>query len=149
MVRQRWSTWDQFKRDLNNTFRSEVPIDYGTTRMGDRDFESYWGNYPFMDIEENDEELIIKVDLPGFDKDEIQVNLTENEFEVRALKEEDEEDEDTFSILRERTSASCYRKITLPERVQPDKAVASYNRGVLQINAPKIEDKRRRFLSID
>lgn len=148
MARQRWSTWDQFKRDLNNTFRSEVPIDYGTTRMGDRDFESYWGNYPFMDIEENDEELIIKVDLPGFDKDEIQVNLTENELEVRALKE-NEENEDTFSILRERTSASCYRKITLPDRVYPEKAIATYNKGVLQINAPKIENTRRRSLTID
>ncbi len=146
MRKNNWNTWNQFKRDMNNVFKSDVPIEYGS----EKEDNLHADTYPFINIEETEDNLIINADVPGFDKDEIKVNLTEDELEINAEKEDYEEEETKYIISRERDEERMYRKITLPEKVSPQEAIAKLDKGVLTITAPKsMDDSGKDYLDIE
>ncbi|MHA1207937.1 MAG: archaeal heat shock protein Hsp20 [Candidatus Freyarchaeota archaeon] len=77
---------------------------------------------PLTDVIETENEVIIVAETPGIDKEEIQLNSTENEVEIRA-------------------GNKFYKKVQLPAVVDPEKAKASYKNGILEIKIPKKEKK--------
>ncbi|WP_281194650.1 Hsp20/alpha crystallin family protein [Halorubrum sp. F4] len=95
-----------------------------------------------VDLIETDEELTVLADLPGFDDDEISVELRDETLTVAATPsgaEEDDVDEadDDRYHLRERRHGAISRRIPLPAAVEPDAATAAYDAGVLTVTLPK------------
>ena len=90
---------------------------------------------PVLDITENDTSWLAKLELPGVDKDDIQLNISEQGVEVKVEKQLDKEEKGENSYKK--FSASFYRCFPLPEGVDPDKVDAEYKNGVLEINIPK------------
>lgn len=97
---------------------------------------------PLTDLEETDREVIAKFELPGVDKKDIQLNITENKIEVKVEKKKESEEKKKCYYRVERRYAGFYRAIPLPEGVHPEKAKAKYEDGILKVTMPKAETKK-------
>ncbi|WP_379796949.1 Hsp20/alpha crystallin family protein [Haloplanus sp. GCM10025708] len=111
------------------------------------DQSSRWKETPFgvesgesmsIDLEDRDDEFVVTADLPGFDKDDIDVQLTDDTLEIHADHEEEHEEEQEGRYIRqERTRRSMSRSIRLPEAVDKSEVTAEYDNGVLTVTLPK------------
>ena len=104
---------------------------------------------PFIDVIESDKEIIATAEMPGLEKQDININVTEDRLEISAQTKHEEKKEEKGYIYRERRSGSYYRAISLPSPVDPDKSNASYKNGVLEIKMPKTEVKKKTPLKIE
>jgi HSP20 family protein len=75
--------------------------------------------------------------LPGFDRDDVVVRLTDNRLHIEADREAESEEETGRKLRRERHRRSMERSISLPSAVDADGTEATMNRGVLTIHLPK------------
>ncbi|HEY3274734.1 MAG TPA: Hsp20/alpha crystallin family protein [Methanocella sp.] len=94
---------------------------------------------PDVDVEERGNDIIVTADMPGVDKSDIRINVTEdNVLEISAEKKAEEKKEEQGYIRHERSYSRYYRAIRLPVPVDKTKAKASYNNGVLDVTMPMI-----------
>jgi HSP20 family protein len=97
---------------------------------------------PTVDIREIDSEVIISASLPGVDKKDISVEVTDHTLTIRGeRKEESEEKMRGGYVRREQAYGSFYRSFDLPENIKTDQIKASDRNGVLEIRLPKTENK--------
>jgi len=75
---------------------------------------------PFIDVIETDKEIIASAELPGLEKQDININVTEDRLEISAQTKHEEKKEEKGYVYRERRSGSYYRAISLPSPVDPD-----------------------------
>jgi HSP20 family protein len=103
-----------------------------------------------VEVFERDKQLVVRADLPGLTKDDIDVNITEDEIVLKGERRQESEENEEGYYRSERTYGSFYRSIPLPEGVDPDQANASFRNGVLEITMPAPEQtaKRRKRLEI-
>ncbi len=104
---------------------------------------------PFIDLMENDKEITATAEMPGLEKQDIKINVTEDRLEISAETKQEEKKEEKGYIYRERRSGSYYRAISLPSPVNPDNSKASYKDGILEIKMPKTEIKKKTPLQIE
>jgi len=97
---------------------------------------------PPVDIKETDTDIVIKTDLPGVSKDNIDIKISDDILEIKAEVKKKEEEKEEGYIRRERVYKSFYKKVHLPAKVDPEKADAEYKDGVLTIKLPKTEVKK-------
>lgn len=92
-----------------------------------------------VDLVEHDDEYVATVDLPGFERDDVEVRVTDNTLHVEATHEEATEDREETYLRKERSHRSMERSIRLPEHVDADETEASFKNGVLTVTVPKAE----------
>jgi HSP20 family protein len=101
-----------------------------------------------LDVYETDEAVVIKTSLPGVDPEEIDIAVTGDTLTITAETKEDEEIERDNYIRRERRYGTCCRSVTLPGGLEPDKAEAQYDRGVLTLTIPKAEEVKPKSIKV-
>lgn len=92
------------------------------------------------DIKETENEYEFSVDLPGFDKKDIELQLSNGYLVINAQKHEQEKDKDNY-IRRER-SMSCSRSFYVGDNVSEEDIKAKYNNGTLVLGVPKLNKKQ-------
>ncbi|WP_148416020.1 archaeal heat shock protein Hsp14 [Haloferax sp. KTX1] len=90
-----------------------------------------------IDVTDHDGEIVVTVDLPGYEKEDISLSVANRTLTVEATRELDEERADGEYLRRERRHESARRTVRLPESVDEDGASASYHNGVLTVTLPK------------
>jgi HSP20 family protein len=98
---------------------------------------------------DGDKEIIATAEMPGLEKKDIKINVTEDMLEISTETKQEEKKEEKGYIYRERRSGSYYRAISLPSPVDPDNSKATYENGVLEIKMPKTEVKKKTPLMIE
>ena len=96
------------------------------------------------DIKESDKGYELEMDLPGFKKDEIKVELNNGYMTISAAKGLDEDEKDKKSgkyIRRERYTGSCQRSFYVGEDVTEEDIKAEFKHGLLKLFVPKKEAK--------
>ena len=102
---------------------------------------------PAMNAKANDKELVLQFELPGYDKNEITINLEDRILTVSTDKEKTEhesnETEKSVWVRREISSTRYERKVTLPENIDSTSISAESKNGILTLTLPKVakEDK--------
>ena len=91
---------------------------------------------PQVETFERDGQLIVRADLPGLTKDDINVDIADDAIKIRGERRQEKEENDEGYYLTERSYGSFYREIPLPAGVNGDEAKASFQNGVLQITMP-------------
>ena len=104
---------------------------------------------PLTDLEETDKEVIAKFEMPGVDKKDIQLNITEDKIEVKVEKKQEAKVEKKGFYREERSYRGFYRAMALPSNVIPEKAKAKYKDGVLEVTIPKTEAKKKNKIEIE
>ena len=108
------------------------------------------------DIQEHDDGYTLEMDLPGFKKDEIKVELNNGYMTISAAKGLDEDEKDKKSgkyIRRERYTGSCQRSFYVGEDVTEEDIKAEFKHGILKLFVPKKEAKpaveQKKYVSIE
>lgn len=98
---------------------------------------------PASDVVVKDGKAVVRIDLPGVDKKDIQLNVTETYVEVKAEKKHEVKVEKKGFFKQERSYAGFYRVIPLPAEVKAEKSEASYKNGVLEVKVPLKEKQKK------
>lgn len=116
-------------------FRSE----WERAFLAPRAFAMETARQPLIDLADNGKEYVVKAEIPGISKDQLNIEVGENEIEIsgETKSEEKEEDKDRGYIRRERRYSKFYRSLPLPDAVVADKAEAELKDGVLTVKLPK------------
>lgn len=107
--------------------------------------KSMWS--PQVELFEKDQKLILRADLPGLSKDEVDVEMTDDAVVLRGERRQEREEDEEGYYRSERSYGSFYRQIPLPAGVDVEEAQATFRNGVLEIEmpAPAREPRRRRI----
>lgn len=91
------------------------------------------------DVQETEDGYTVSVDLPGFQKDEVKVELQDGYLTVSAAKglDKDQKDEEGRYVRRERYAGSCSRSFYVGE-IKPEEISCQYDSGVLTVKLPKV-----------
>lgn len=93
-------------------------------------------NFPRVDIFEKDNQLVVKAELPGVKKQDIDLSIQDGDLIIQASRANEQESDQNNFYRMERQFGTFYREIPLPEGVQSDKIQASLNDGVLEVDIP-------------
>lgn len=135
-----FSMMRRFGEDMDQLFAHSMP----GTQSGE--FGQWW---PSIDVSEKDGKMIVHADLPGTDKNDVHVEVTDGALTIRGeRKREVQEDKGGFHHS-ERSYGSFYRSIPLPSGVKADEIKAQINNGVLEVTIPVPESQRARSIPIE
>ena len=104
---------------------------------------------PKMDVIDRDKEVIVKAELPGIDKEDIDVSLTNNRLFIKAKTCHEEKEEKGDYVKKEMTSSEFYRSVILPGNLDDSKIKTSFKNGMLELTIPKEENSHRRRIKIE
>ena len=102
---------------------------------------------PLIDIAEDGDKVIVTTDLPGIDRENVELNLRDNVLVISAGKEEKTEKEGY--LRKERSFMRYYREIPLPDGVTEEGANAQLKNGVLTVTLPKIKPVTGKRIQIE
>jgi HSP20 family protein len=112
-------------------------------RMYDRDL-----SMPAVDMYQTDNEVVVKVAIPGVKADDVQINVTGEMLTIKGETREKEESRDKAYHIREQRWGMFERAIALPTDVVADKSKAEFENGILTITLPKAEEVKPKTITI-
>ena len=129
------TTFDPFTRDFQRQF----------DRLARRSF----GQNPAMplDIVRRDSDVTLRFDVPGIDRDSIEVTVDRGILSVSVKRQEERSENDKF-FVRERTMGTFTRRVRLSENLNADGVEASYDNGVLEVRIPVLEQAKPRKVEV-
>ena len=107
------------------------------------------------DIREKDNEYLVDIDLPGYEKQDIKISVDDGYLTVSAKKESNDEEKDDKGnfIRRERYSGECSRSFYVGEDIEAEDVKASFKNGILTLDIPKKEEEKKlpekKYVEID
>jgi len=140
----------RFSEEMNNLFEDFgfgrgllTPIASGTNLI-----QGLW--LPQVEMFERDDDLVIRADLPGLNKDDVKVEVARDGITIAGERRNENEEQREGYYRSERSYGKFYRRLPLPEGVDPEGAQATFRNGVLEITlpAPKREEQKSRRLEI-
>lgn len=129
----------EFNRLFDNFFRGGMQDD-GSCAL------SYWT--PAADITEHDNEFVVKVELPGINKEDVKITLESNILTIRGDKKQEKNVKDENYHRVERMYDSFQRSFTLPRSVRSEKIDAVYKDGILTVTLPKAEEAKAKQIEV-
>ena len=101
-----------------------------------------------LDVSTTAEELVVRAQLPGYKPDEVDISVENGTLAIRAeTASETSEDEGDY-LVREIRRGTVSRSVALPNGLQPDKAAATFEDGVLTLRIPKADEVKPRRIQI-
>lgn len=102
-----------------------------------------------IDLVESDDEFVVTADLPGFERDEVEIQVTDHTLRIEAEHEEVTEESEEEYLRRERRHESMRRSIRLPDEVDKEGVSARMKNGVLTVTLPRLEAEEARSIDIE
>jgi HSP20 family protein len=107
------------------------------------------GRMPRVDMVDRDEEVVIRAELPGVKKDDLEVTLSEHTVTIEAHTRAEEKEEKGEYYRREMSRGDFQRTLTVPAGVDETRARANFTDGVLELTLPKLEKTSRRKVKVE
>jgi HSP20 family protein len=128
--------FDNFRQDMEDVFFTPfiIPLRSGGIP---RSIESIETRTPLCDIIDKGDRFVVSLEVPGIQKDKIEVKATSDYITISGIEEERTEKEEDNYVLKERTYRSFSRRIPFPENIIPTKVDATVENGILKIEIPK------------
>ncbi|MBI4347617.1 MAG: Hsp20/alpha crystallin family protein [Elusimicrobia bacterium] len=104
---------------------------------------------PEFDLAETEEELIVSACLPGVEKRDIHLEVTENQLIIRGERKGATEEKGRAWLRREQSYGAFYRAMELPSKIDPQKVKAMDKNGILEIHLPKVERTKARHVNVE
>ncbi len=104
---------------------------------------------PSVDVIDREEEVVVRAEIPGVDKENLEVSLSDDRLTIKgSTRQENVEKEAGEYTRREMSRGSFTRVVTLPANVDGEKAKASFRDGVLEMTLPKLKPTKRTRINV-
>jgi HSP20 family protein len=128
---------DSFQSDMNRLFDSF----FG--RRGASGGNGYGRRWiPAMDLVETEEDLVLRADLPGLDRDDIEIEVKDNTLTVSGERKSEHEEKGEGFYRVERAFGGFSRSLDLPRGIDASTVRASFDKGVLEVRIPKPAERK-------
>ncbi len=114
-----------------------------------RHMELFNGWSPALYLYEDQDNLIVKAELPGMKRDEIDISFHAGTLTLSGERKYEEQKEDAETYRAERFLGKFHRTLALPKPVEADKAQAAYKDGILTITLPKTEEAKPKQIQVN
>ena len=134
MSLMRWEPFQELRRmhdEMDRMFEGMMPSQPSVMVMA-----------PAIDVFEQDGNLVVRADVPGLKKDDIEVTATEDSVSIKGEFKKEEKVEEQGFYRQERRYGRFFRTIPMPTAINPDQVKAGFKEGVLEIIAPKAEAEK-------
>lgn len=145
MAMQRWTPWQEWQRMQDELARTFERVFGGREAMMPA-MPTTW--MPATDVFEEGNKIVVTMDLPGVNPDDIHISVTDNTLRVRGERKQEKETKEENIYRMERMYGSFERVITLPSDVKSEDIEATYKDGTLRIELPKAEEKKGKEIKI-
>jgi len=102
-----------------------------------------------INVEEREEEYLITAELPGINREDIDITLEKNKLNLKINGSEQKEEKTTKYLYKERKSYSGNRTISLPTNITEDKINANLSEGILNITVQKVPEEQIKKITIN
>jgi len=110
---------------------------------------AFEGRTPKVDVIDRDKDVLIKAELPGVNKDDLDISVSDNSLTIKASTKHEEEKEEGEYHHRELSCGEFMRTLRLPANVDASDAVANFKDGLLELTLPKVEATKRRSIKVE
>lgn len=107
------------------------------------------GKMPSMDVIDQDENIMVRAEVPGVDKKDLDISVTENTVTLKGKTCHEEKEEKGDYYRCEISRGAFSRTVTLPHEVDADKAKAVFKDGLLELSMPKLKRANRHTVQIE
>jgi HSP20 family protein len=116
--------------------------------FGEREETGVWTELLPLDLSETDQTFEVRLDVPGVNPKEIDIQLNANMLTISGERSEEKEEKGKTYHFVERSFGSFSRSVSLPSPVKEDAIEARYKDGVLTVTLPKTEEAKSRKIAI-
>jgi len=123
----------------------------------DRAFDDFFSRSPVtyngmgsveVNLVQTDDDLVVKASIPGVKPEDINISISGDTLTLRGEIKEDEEYKNANYHIKEMRQGSFSRTMTLPVKVDADKAKAEFENGVLRLTMPKAEEVKPKTITV-
>ena len=107
------------------------------------------GKLPRMDVIDRAEEIVVRAEVPGVDKDNLEVTFSDNTITIKGSTRHEEKEEKGNYYRCEISQGSFARTVLLPTDVDGSKARASFKDGMLEVTLPKVTPAQRHTIKVE
>ena len=116
-----------------------------------------WGDFaapfesrmPKVDVVERDDEVVVRAEVPGVEKKDLDVSVSENSVTIKGETSHETKEEKGDYVRSELSRGTFSRMVSLPGTVDAEKAKATFKDGILELSLPKVEKSKRKSVAID
>ena len=131
-----------FPKNWMSPMRWELPY-WGDVAM------PFEGKQPRVDVIDHDNNIVVKAELPGMEKENIDISMTANTVTIKKAVDTHKKEETKGEYYRCEISRGAFsRTVLLPCDVDGSKAAANFKNGILELTIPKVEKAKRRRITI-
>jgi len=113
------------------------------------EFPHVGAKFPRVDIIDRDAEVVVRAEIPGVNKNDLDVSLSDNTVTLKGSTRHEEKKENGDYFRSEITTGSFARTLTLPGNVDSARAKATFKDGVLELTVPKVEQSKRHTVPVE
>jgi HSP20 family protein len=106
------------------------------------------GNIPKVDVIDRESDILLRAEIPGVKKDDIEVTMSDDLVTIRGTAQKEEKREEDEYYYCETSRGEFSRSVTLPAHVDGSKAKATYKDGLLELTLPKLQSAKRHKINI-
>ncbi|MGJ7458627.1 Hsp20/alpha crystallin family protein [Halomonas sp. RA08-2] len=111
-------------------------------------FAAFEKGMPRVDVIDRDAEVVVRAEVPGFEREELDVTVTDGAVTIKGDHREESKKEEGEYFHSEISRGSFTRTVALPGEIDADKAAASFKNGVLELTLPKHKKANRRKVEV-
>ena len=112
-------------------------------------FAAFRNAAPKVDVVERDTEIIVRAELPGVTKEDLDVTVGDERVTIKASTRHEDKQEKGEYLRREMSYGEYQRTIALPQAVDGEKAKATFTDGMLELKLPKVEKTPRKKVKVE
>ncbi len=140
--------FEDFDRLFEDFFRRRLQPFRWDWPSWDEMLPAFEGRAPRVDVLERKNEVIVRAELPGVDKKDVDVSMSDNTVTIKATTSREQEEKKEDFYRREISSGTFARTLALPADVDGSKAKATFKDGILELSLPKVAGSKRRQVKV-
>lgn len=134
---------------LSDDAKEDIWNDWLNTNMFRPTLASSGDWTPKMDIDETEKDVVVSVSIPGMDKKNIKIDISDNVLTVSGERKDEEEKKGKNRYIKEQFYGSFKRSVRLPFELKSDGAKANYKDGILKITIPKSRENKTKSITVE
>ena len=142
------SPFHEFDRFFDSVFdRGWMPTLRRDHPLWER-FAAFEKGMPRVDVIERDAEVVVRAEVPGFEREDLEVSVTDRSVTVKGEHRQEKKEEQGEFFRSEISSGSFSRTVALPSDIDADKAAATFKNGILELTLPRLNKASRRKVEV-